>query len=803
MLRNYFLVAYRTLLRYKAYTTLNVLGLSLGLTCGILIFQVLKFQLSYDGYHSRKDRIYRVMTDFYSDGVGHSGGVPTPMGQALRNDFAFLEKISMIFDQHDILVTIPDDKGRAVRKFNEEQLISYAEPDLFEILDYQWQAGNPRLSLTQPNTAVITRKLAQKYFGDADPVGKRLRISNDLDVKITGVLGDIPDNTDRRTELFISWATLKNYKGAGGAGMDNWGGVNSSMHCFVLTRDGTGEATAAKAMTGFIKKYHPRDAKEWGHPFIPLSQIHFATDYDGTMSKRQLYALGVIGLFLILTACINFVNLATAQALKRSREVGVRKVIGGTKPQLFWQFIAETGLITVLSVVLAILLAEITLPSLNSWVYETAGLNLFGNLRLLSDGPMALFLLALLALVTLLAGSYPGLVLAGFQPVAALKGKISTQQVGGMSIRRSLVVLQFVLTQLLIIGSIVVTRQMEFFRGKDIGYDPSAVVLLNIPTSDKATEALRHRFSQVPGVEKVSFSSFAPTSQSNNNTSHRFDTRQEEEKWSVNTKPGDSHYLETYGLKLVAGKNIAESDTTRGFLVNETYVRRLGGKLKPADVVGRTLEVWDRRYPIVGVMKDWNNLSLHNEIQPIAVFADRGRYHTAGIKVNTAHLNETLAGIERVWNETYPDHLYNRTFLDERIANAYQTENLILQLIRAFSGIAIVIGCLGLYGLVSFMAAQKTKEIGVRKVLGATVPQILALFGREFGKLILLAFVVAAPAGWWVMSQWLEDYTYRIPIGWPVFAVAIVTTTVIAALTVGWQSFRAATANPASSLKSE
>lgn len=803
MLRNYFLVAYRTLLRYKAYTALNVLGLSLGLTCGILIFQVLKFQLSYDGYHRDKDRIYRVMTDFYSDGIGHSGGVPAPMGKALRNDFAFLEKVGMIFDQYNLLVTVPDEKGRAVKKFNEDQIISYAEPEFFEILDYHWVAGNARLSLTQPNTAVVTRKLAEKYFGHADPIGKRLRINNNLDVKITGVLGDIPDNTDRRSELFLSWATLKNYSGAGGAGLDNWGGVNSSTHCFVRLREGTSMATVEKAMTGFVKKYHPEEPREWGHPFISLTDIHFATEYDGQMGKRQLYALGVIGLFLILTACINFVNLATAQALKRSREVGVRKVIGGTKSQLFWQFISETGLITVLSVILAVLLAEITLPSVNHWVQETAGINLFGNLRLLSDGQMAAFLVVLLLLVTFFAGSYPGLVLAGFQPVAALKGKISTQQVGGMSIRRSLVVVQFVLTQILIIGSIVVTQQMDFFRGKDLGYDPTAVVLVDLPTTDKATETLRHRFLQVPGVEKVSFSSYAPTSQSNNNTNHRFDSRQEDEKWSVNTKPADSHYLEAYGLKLVAGKNIAETDTTRGFLVNETYVRRLGGNVKPADVVGRMLSVWDRKYPILGVIKDWNNLSLHNDIQAIAVFADRQRYHTAGLKINRARLTEALAGIERIWNETYPDHLYDRTFLDERIASSYHTENLILQLIRAFSGIAIVIGCLGLYGLVSFMAAQKTKEIGVRKVLGATVPQILALFGREFGKLILLAFFVAAPAGWWVMTHWLEDYTFRIAIGWSVFALAIVVTTFIAAVTVGWQSFRAATANPANSLKSE
>ncbi|MFT4033572.1 MAG: FtsX-like permease family protein, partial [Siphonobacter sp.] len=498
-----------------------------------------------------------------------------------------------------------------------------------------------------------------------------------------------------------------------------------------------------------------------------------------------------------------FINLATAQALKRSKEVGVRKVIGGTKGQLFWQFISETGLITLIGVVLSVLIVEPILPSLNNWVYESAGLNLFGNLTLFSDLPMILFLVVLMLIVTLFSGSYPGLVLAGFQPVAALKGKISTQQVGGLSVRRSLVVVQFILTQILIIGAIVITQQMDFFRGKDIGYDPSAVVMINLPIPDKVSESLRHRFLQVPGVERVSFAFSAPTSQSNNTTNHRFDTRQEYEKWSVNTKPADSHYLETYGLKLIAGKNIPDSDTTRGFLVNETYVKRLGQNLKPADVVGRNLNVWGRTAPIYGVIKDWNNLSLHNEIQPIAVFAYQSKFLNAAMKVNTAHLPQTLAGIEQIWNENFPDYLYDQTFLDQRIAQAYQTENLILQLIRAFSCIAIVIGCLGLYGLVSFMAAQKTKEIGVRKVLGASVTQILGLFGKEFGKLVSIAFAVAAPLGWWLMSQWLEDYTYRISIGWQVFVAAIIITAIIATLTVGWQSFRAATTNPAKSLKSE
>ncbi|PKK35580.1 hypothetical protein BWI96_15850 [Siphonobacter sp. SORGH_AS_0500] len=803
MLRNYFLVAYRTLLRYKGYTLLNVIGLTLGLTCGILIFQTLKFQTSFDAYHAQKDRIYRVMTEFHGDQVFHTPGVPMPMSKALRADFSFLEKVALIYDQHSQLVTIPQSKGLPQKKFSEESTVAYAEPDLFDILDYQWVTGNPKLSLTQPNNVVLTRKMAEKFFGSEDPIGKRLRINNELDVKVTGILADLPENTRVRQEILISWSTLKNYQNGPGKNLEDWGSINSSTHCFILLREGTKQSTVEQALKGFLKKYKPDDYKEMAHPILSLREVSFNTDYDAEIGYSQLYALGVIGLFLVVTACINFINLATAQALKRSKEVGVRKVIGGTKPQLFWQFISETGLITLISILLAVLLVELIMPTVNHWVHESTGLNLFGSLSLFTDAPMLLFLAFLLVTVTLLSGSYPGIVLAGFQPVAALKGKINTQQVGGLSVRRSLVIVQFVLTQLLIIGAIVVTQQMDFFRGKDIGYNPSAIVLIDIPLPEKATEAFRTQLQRVPGVSQVTFQSHAPSSQSNNETSHRFDTRQENEKWSVNTKLADPHYLETYGLKLVAGKNLPESDSTRGYLVNETYVKRLGKNIKPADVIGRNLKLWNISAPIYGVIKDWNNLSLHSQIQPIAIFSDHKRYYSAGLKVNTAHLPQTLAGIEQVWNETFPDFLYSQYFLDERIAKFYQTENLILQFVRVFSCIAIIIGCLGLYGLVSFMAAQKTKEIGVRKVLGASVSQILGLFGMEFGKLVLIAFVVAAPLSWWVMTKWLEDYSYRISIGWTVFVLAIVITAFIAILTVGYQSFRAATANPAKSLKSE
>lgn len=799
MLKNYILVAWRTLLRYKGYTLLNTLGLTLGLTCCLLIFQVVNFHTSFEKHHSKAGRVVEVVTETNTEnGIRRSPGVPAPIGKALRSDYAFLEKVSMIMGVGNRLLTVPDQKGRAIRKFKEENAICFIEPDYFDILDYPWIHGSAR-SLAQPNTVVLTQKMAEKYFGSDDPRGKFLKLDNAIDLKVTGVVADIPENTNRRNEVFISWASMP--KEWDGITVDNWGWTNSTTNCLLLFRNTADIALMNKLMPAFRKKYVGELWKEGAYPLIPLLELHTNPDFGGG-SNTMLYVLASIGVFLLLTACINFVNLATAQALRRSKEVGVRKVIGGTRSQLLGQFLAETALITVLSAALAVGLAEILLPAFNNLMKEQNGMNFTGTFRFFSDPSLWAFTLALIVAVTLFAGAYPGFILAGFQPVAALKGKITTQQVGGLSVRRSLVVIQFVITQVLLISTLVVTQQMGFYRSKDIGYDPSAVLIVPVPSpKDAPLQTLRNRFGQVPGVESVSFCFAPPTSGMNATSTFRFGSRPENENWGVNVKPADHQYISTYGLKLVAGRNLSESDTTNGYVVNETFVKKIGQKVP--DIVGQNLEVWGTAAPIVGVVRDFNNQSLRQEINPLAIFSNREFERTANIRVNTADLPKTIAGIEKIWNETFPEHLFEQSFLDERIARLYKQESLMLQAIRLFSFIAIFIGCLGLYGLVSFMAAQKTKEIGVRKVLGASLWQILGLFGGEFLRLMLLAFVVAAPLGGWAMSAWLSEFTFRIPMEWSVFAVSVALTGLIVLLTVGWKAFQAASLNPAKSLKTE
>ncbi len=800
MLKNYFLVAYRTLLRHKGYTLLNIWGLTLGLSCGVLVFLLIKFHLSFDQYHSKIDRTYQITTQTKGDGINDDPGVPFPLAQALRQDFSFFDDVALVSGVYNALIAVLGAEGK--KKFNEAQSLCFTEPSYFNILDYQWLAGQPKTALQKPNTVVLTRKVAEKYFGSvSEAFGKVIRMNNDLDLSVTGILENIPDNTDRRQELFVSLSTLKNNPGYARSGLDNWSGFSSSTTCLLTLKAGVSPQRLERALPAFIKKYHTTEAAHWNHPVVPFATIHFSEKYGRGLTSTHLWALGLVGLFLVGTACINFVNLATAQALKRSKEVGVRKVIGGTKLQLFGQFMAETAVITCCSLLLAALVAELSLPVLNQWA-TNAGMPfpLFTHTNPLADGQLWLFLLGIGLVVVLLSGSYPGIVLAGFKPVQALKGQVSSQQVGGMSIRRSLVVVQFVITQILLISTLVVMQQMRFFQRTSLGFTTSALSMINIPEQTHVP-TFRNRLAQLPGIEAISFCSSPPASTTNSNNNHRFDQRQEEESWSANTKPADSHYLETFGLTLVAGQNFPKADTASGYLVNETYVRRLG--LKPDDVVGKSLEVWGRTAPIYGVVKDWYNRAARSEIQPVILFPRTNSYAACGLKINPRTVTETRRSVEQLWEETFPDYLYQPYELDEQLTRFYIAEDMILACIQFFAGIAIFIGCLGLYGLVSFMTAHKTKEIGVRKVLGASIPQILTLFGIEFSRLIIVAFLVAAPVGWWAMSQWLNGYTYKIQLGWGIYALSLVVTTGIVLMSVGYQSFRAATANPIKSLKSE
>jgi putative ABC transport system permease protein len=805
MLRNYLKIAYRTLLRYKAYTALNVLGLTLGLTCAILIFMMVKFHLSFDQYHSKADRVVRMVSYFNTpDGEFYTPGVPAPFGDAARTEISPLEKVSMVYNEGSVTVALMEG-GVQTKKFKEDdEGVFFAEPDLFSILDLKVLKGNVQ-DLKQPNVVFLTEKTAKKYYGDADPIGRTLRFDAKLSVKVAGILQDLPANTDIKCSILASYLTRETYDPDWAKNMKtHWGGINSNTRCFALLKPNTSIAQVQKMTPAFLAKHYtkPEERKSRFLYVQPLSDIHFNDNYNGVIPKRMITTLGIIGLLLLITACINFVNMATAQALKRSKEVGVRKVMGSSRGQLFWQFIAETALIATVAGGIAYILSSILFPFLSNWQEELIGYRMIFS-ELIDLRFWIIFVLTLL-FVVFISGSYPGFVLSGFNPVVALKGKISTQSLGGVSIRKALVVTQFIITQILVIGTIVVSSQMNYFTKKEMGFKHDAILQMPIPQNGDATKlhTLKTQFKSISSIENVSLINTPPMSQSQNTTDVQYDNRKEVEKFSIYIKFADSDYLDLYGVKIVAGRNVMISDSVREFLVNEETVKRLGEK-NNNDVLNKKMTIWGKTGLVVGVVKDYHVMTLHEKIPPLALSTATFMYQTVAVKMNMADAQNTIKKLDKIWSATFPDFVFEYEFYDEQIGKMYQMETAMLGLIQAFALIAILIGCLGLYGLVSFMVAQKTKEIGVRKVLGASVGQILWLFGKEFSFLILIAFIIAAPAAWWVLNGWLQDFEYRISISFGVFAAAIFVTGMIAVITVGWQSSRAALANPVKSLRTE
>jgi putative ABC transport system permease protein len=792
MLLNYLKIAIRNIRRSASYTLINVSGLALGITCSLLIFSLINYHLDFDNFHNNPDRVYRFVTEQHRDQVSYAAAVPPAFVVAFRNDYTFGEKAARICTLTEELITV--EHNGATTKFREE--VSFAEPEFFEIFNFPLITASKTGLLTEPNTAIISERIAKKYFGSESPIDKIIRFDNRIDLRITGVLKNIPDNTDLRSGIYFSYSTIKQYNEWYYAD-DAWGGITGSIQSFVRLQPGITPAEVEQVLPAYVKKYRAESKNVHHYKLQPLSDWHFNPKYSGKMSKGSLLGLSIVGFVLIFTACLNFINLATAQAITRSREVGVRKTLGSARIQLFWQFTTETAVIVLLALVVALCVCSAVLPYINELFSTRISTHLFTDLRLLS------FSLVLFVAVTFLSASYPGIILSGFKPVLALKGKLSSRSAGSFNVRRVLITTQFVIAQVLLIGLIVFIYQTRYFENTDMGFDQDAIVMIPIGSDDAKMTTLKNQFMAMPQVEHVSLCFAAPASQNNWGTSLTFDNRSESEVFSASFKSADEHYLSTFGIDLVAGRNLTPSDSAREFLVNEAMVRQLNSS--PEEILGKNISSNGGDYsgPIVGVISDFHDQSFRAAISPVFITTSPDNYNEYAVKINMADAANTLASLEKLWSSMYPELIYDYDFLDTQTAQFYQAEKTVLLLVQVFAFISLFIGCIGLYGLVSFMAVQKTKEIGIRKVLGGDVAQILWIFGKEFSRLVLIAFLLAAPVGWFLMSRWLETYEYKVSITPWVFVLELAVIFTIVLFTVGYQSLKTALMNPVNSLRAE
>ncbi|SDG43328.1 MacB-like core domain-containing protein [Dyadobacter soli] len=795
MIGNYFKTAYRSLQKNRLYSSINLTGLTLGLGVAITLFWIVRFEYSFDRFHAKADRIYRVKsTDKFGEKQSH---VHQTTVKLLRTQFPGVESAANFYGMNPAAVQV----GTAI--FNQNNIF-FTEPAMLEMLDVRWIAGNPKQSLGAPGQVVLDEQTAEKLF-KGNAMGKQLRYDTQTELTVTGVIGNLPVNTEFPMQMIISWETIKKIQ-PDLAQEDKLSGGDSMHQGFVLLKPGASTAPIEAALTRFAKS-RPEETTVTSVELQPLSEMHFDTSKDPfnySMPKWMLYTLTSIGIFLIFIACINFVNLATVQAIQRGREVAVRKVLGSGRKQLIFQFFGETGLVVLLATFLGALLAG----KLVTYSSELLNTRIDGST--VWNAGTFLFLGVLAIAVTLFAGLYPALILSGFQPVRALQNRVMLPG-RGISLRSSLVVLQFVIAQVLVICTLLAMKQIRYFYEKDLGFDKSGIVTVTMP--DRSS-VLRERFGQQlkqhPEIREVAFGLTTPASKRNH-------------WWGTMKHPGlpdgeetfrlqhiDTNYFHFFRIPLLAGRMLTASDTTRqskgtqfaDVMINEKAARDLGFR-KAEKVIGQQLEFWGMKLNVVGVVKDYHSEDLKTKLMPHVYVYAGWNFQLASIRIDNSKKSQAIAHIGEHWKAMFPNHYYEPKFLEDDIKSFYDSERKLSNFLQIFAALGVLIGSLGLFGLVSFVVTQRTKEIGVRKVLGATVYSIVELISRDFLKLMLIAFVIAAPIAWYAMQSFLRDYIYKIDIELWVFVLAAALSVGVALLTISFQSIKAALMNPVKSLRSE
>ena len=791
MLKNHLLIALRNIRKHKGYSLINIAGLAIGMACSILIFLWIRDELGYDRFHSRAAEIHRIYRDETATAAGAKSALTSPpMAAALKKDFPEVLQATRFGTWQRRLVSIGD------KNFSETGYL-HADPDFFEMFSFPFVQGDPRTAFVSPASVVLTRKTAAKYFGRDDPLGKRLTIDHNFDVVVTGVLADVPPNSSLEFDLLSPFELLI-ARYLGDEAREGWG--FNSFSTFVQLKPGLPSSEFNRKLDGYLQRFDKEETDRLAAQ--PLTDIHLRSDlshdYANVGNIKYVWIFSALALFILAIASINFMNLTTARSANRAREVGLRKVVGAQRPQLIRQFFGEALLLSFFALTAALVLAELFLRPFNA----------LSGKHLTTDWPHHLSLLLGcfgLAFVTgLLSGSYPALLLSSFQPVRVLKGAF--RSAGSSAVfRKTMVIVQFSLSIFLIIGTIVVSRQLAFMRNKDLGFNRERVLYLNLFGELKGKyPMIRERLLRNPGVLNVTASLALPTDIQNSPGSPTWEGKDPGNKMEIKADFVDFDYVETFGVPLVEGRSFSRTHSTdpeEAYIVNEEALRQMGLR-RPA--VGKRFffdAFGAKEGQIIGVMKDAHFQALHHKIEPLVFKINSDMFRYIYIKIRARDIDPILRSLEKDWASLNLGYPFENRFLDERFDSLYRTEARMGALFRTFSALAIFIACLGLFGLASFMAEQRVREIGVRKVLGATEGNIFLLLSKEFAVLILAANLFAWPTAFLMMKTWLSGFAYRVDLQVGFFLTAAGLALATAMLTVSILTRRAARANPATALR--
>jgi putative ABC transport system permease protein len=807
MIRNYFKIAWRNIVKQKGYSLINIIGLAIGVAACLLILQYVSFELSYENFHVNRDRIYRVKQDRYDNGKLSTEWV----GGAYAVGNSFKDAIPEIEDYVKVVGT-----GDVVTEINNQPIqikkVFYASESFFNVFTYPVMEGNENKALAEPFTAALSETTARKLYGSTNVVGKRLTLNRRRDYTITAVYKDAPSNTQLKPDMLLSYATfVKRNTDSTGQGPETawlWDGCLT----YLLLRKGVDPHVVENKFKPVVDKFTAADMKRYNsavtYSLQPLKDIHLYSHYMGEPESngdgKTVYLLLGIAFFIAVIAWVNYINLATARAINRAKEVGIRKTVGSQRRQLIIQFLSESALLNAFAVVLAIVILIIAIPGFN----RLSGQNL--SFSLFTKTNFWLGLTALFIVGTFFSGLYPAFVLSGFRPIEVLKGKM-TATTKGVVLRKGLVVFQFAASLFLLIGTLAVYNQIKYMRKQSLGINIDQTLVVRPPTvlTDSTylrnMAALKETLNQQTSVKGVAISSSIPGEPVGWNAGGiKLVGTDESTQKQYRVIGMDYDYMKMYGIKIIAVRTFSKefgSDDS-AVLFNEKGFEQLGLN-KPEEAIGKKIDFWGRQYTIIGVTENFHQQSLRESIEPLIfrLIPDIRGYMS--IKTPGSQAGQTIAQVKASWEKFFPGNTFEYFFLDDHFDDQYKADQKFGQVFGLFTSLAILVACLGLFGLASFTTVQRTKEIGIRKVLGASVPQILKLLYQEFALLLVIAFVIAVPVAWYVISNWLQGYAYRTGIHWSYFMIPFAAILIIAWLTVSFQSIKAAIANPVKSLRTE